>query len=94
MSLASLGQGKSASTPPTSNKLGAGVRGMVGQYDEICGRCSGTGVNFQEEACTFCEGWGYHLTDKGHDLVEFLKRRGFSQSMSPQAEEELRGTIE
>lgn len=67
----------------------------MGQYDEICGRCAGSGsIGDDEEACGFCEGYGYHLTDKGRDLVEFLKRRGFSQSMSPQAEDELRGMIE
>lgn len=68
----------------------------MGQYDNKCRQCD-DGILVQdgeETTCDVCQGYGYLLTVEGHNLVEFLKRRGFSQSMSPQAEDELRGMLE
>lgn len=69
----------------------------MAQYDEVCSNCD-EGVipdgRGDVRICDQCEGYGYRLTPKGVDLVRFLKRRGFNQSMSPRAEEELRGVIE
>lgn len=64
----------------------------MGQYDEICTKCFGGTLN--DETCDTCEGYGYLLTPKGHDLIEFLKRRGIKVPMSPKAEDELRGMAE
>lgn len=68
----------------------------MGQYDEKCSHCmEGLVIHSdEEEDCVTCDGYGYLLTDKGHDLIEFLKRRGINVPMSPLAENELRGMIE
>lgn len=66
------------------------------QYDRKCRECD-NGMKIrddEEEACATCEGYGYLLTSEGHDLVEFLKRRGVNFPMSPIAEDELRGMLE
>lgn len=66
-------------------------------YDLKCQRCNGSGeriVDEDEEICDHCEGYGYLLTLKGIELIQFLKRRGVNVSMSPKAEAELRGMIE
>lgn len=69
---------------------------MSGQYDDKCKRCDNGLVTHgeEEETCNVCDGYGYLLTPKGLDLIEFLKRRGLAFPMSPIAEEELQGTIE
>jgi hypothetical protein len=68
----------------------------MGQYDDKCHVCNDglVRVNGEEKTCAACGGYGYLLTPKGHDLIEFLKRRGVYVSISPLAEEELRGMIE
>lgn len=69
---------------------------MIIKYDNKCRECD-DGIQIhdeQEEACATCEGYGYLLTSNGYELVQFLKRRGVNFSMSPIAEDELRGMIE
>lgn len=66
---------------------------MSTEYDQKCWSCKGTGEG-NDGACSFCEGYGHHLTREGRELVEFLKRRGVAFPMSPMAEEELRGMVE
>jgi len=68
----------------------------MGQYDNKCRQCDGGVIvnGEDEEACDVCRGYGYLLTVEGHNLIEFLKRRGVHVPMSPRDEEGLRGIIE
>lgn len=68
----------------------------VDEYDSKCCQCdNGLLVRDEdEEVCNVCDGYGYLLTAKGMELIEFLKRRGYGEPMSPRAEEELRSMIE
>lgn len=63
-------------------------------YDYPCTDCAGTGECGDGDACPACDGYGYHLTGSGRQLLKFLQRRGVAIPMSPRAEEELRGTVE
>ena len=60
-------------------------------YDKRCRQCDNGIIQKggEESICDVCDGWGYLLTFEGFALVEFLKRRGFAQSMSPQEEDGL-----
>jgi len=67
----------------------------MGQYDEKCTHCLDGVVHDDEgEPCVTCHGYGYLLTSKGDDLIEFLKRRGIHVPMSPLAEDGLSRMIE
>lgn len=68
----------------------------MGLYDNKCRQCDdGMLVKGEdEETCDVCQGYGYLLTVEGHNLIEFLKRRGIAVPMSPQTEDELRGMVE
>lgn len=67
----------------------------MGQYDDICRECENGVItrDEQEQPCETCDGYGYLLTTKGHDLIEFLKRRGVSVSMSPRDEDDLQNML-
>jgi len=61
------------------------------KYDNKCRQCD-LGVirkGEEESICDVCDGYGYLLTFEGHALIEFLKRRGYGDPMSPRAEEDL-----
>lgn len=68
----------------------------MSQYDEKCRQCSDGTITHddEDEPCNVCDGYGYLLTPKGHDLIEFLKRRGVNVPMSPLAEDELASMVE
>lgn len=52
-----------------------GRNGKMETFDVICVVC---GNQEHAEPCTNCGGWGYVLTQSGHDLLEFLHRLGFA----------------
>lgn len=66
---------------------------MTAKYDNPCRECN-SGEKDDGSACRTCDGYGYLMTFEGHALIEFLKRRGYGEPMSPRAEEELRGMME
>jgi DnaJ-class molecular chaperone len=69
----------------------------MSRYYEDCNRCFGKGrinENQEEESCKHCNGYGHHMTAVGHELIDFLSRRGFPLPMSPIAEDELSAMIE
>jgi hypothetical protein len=65
---------------------------MTTSYDNKCRQCDDgilRGEDGEETICNVCDGYGYLLTFEGHALLEFLKRRGYGEPMSPRAEEDL-----